>query len=56
MISVIIIIIFGFVRSSGYPFLALYFSFYIIYIILSVVLDRMSPEEETEEEILDEES
>lgn len=39
LISVIVIIIFGFVKEVGYTFVCTYFGIYLLYIIISVLAD-----------------
>lgn len=48
-ISVIVVVIFGLMKTAGMTFVIVYFSIYFCYIVLSVIADRMSTEEPVDE-------
>lgn len=43
LISVIIVVSFGLMQKTGYWFIGVYLSVYVIYIVLSVIVDKMTP-------------
>ena len=45
MLSVLIVIIFGFVKSAGYPFIVCYMSLYFIYLGTSILIEKMGNSE-----------
>lgn len=49
MISMVVIVIFGFRQSTGYVFIAVYMSIYACYIILSLVLEKTSTNDSEED-------
>ena len=53
MASVICVIIFGFVKSAGYPFIACYLLIYVAYVFISLYIEKISESDETDKEIND---
>ena len=53
MASVICVIIFGFVKSAGYPFIACYLLIYVAYVFISLYIEKISESDETDKEIDD---
>jgi Ca2+/Na+ antiporter len=49
--SVICVIIFGFVKTAGYPFIGCYLTLYIGYIVVSLYIEKLSQNDTTQKEL-----
>lgn len=48
-ISVFIVIGFGFIQSTGYPFIGCYLTLYTLYIIVTIIIEKFGPADEEKE-------
>ena len=49
--SVVCVIIFGFVKTAGYPFIVCYLLIYVGYVIVSLYIEKISNKDDTEKEL-----
>ena len=51
MVSVFCVIIFGFVKTAGYPFIISYLLIYVCYVIVSLYIEKISKDDDIEKEL-----